>query len=75
MSREIFPPPLARGKNLADCIQPRLFPGGVWGFGFQFDRRRLVAQWRAESQLMVPSRLFHEAVALDAIQFPEAAQA
>jgi hypothetical protein len=65
VKRNIFPSPRHRGGSRLIGSSPA--PLATRGFGF--DRLKRAAERRVQSQLMVPNRLFHEAVALDAIQF------
>ena len=64
VKRNIFPSP--RKRERVGRLHPAQ-PLATRGFGF--DRLKRAAKRRVQFQLMVPHRLSHEAVALDAIQF------
>jgi hypothetical protein len=68
VKKKILPPPLAGDVDVVTCIQPRLLPKGGFWFG-RFGSPRLPAA--SQPQLLVPTRRFHEAVALDAIRLPK----
>jgi len=64
VKEKILPSPLGGETDVVTCIQPRLIPREVFVFAVlarrEFQRRR-------QPQLLVPTRRFHEAVALDAL--------
>src|ERR1700730_10084644 len=65
--KKLLPAP-REDAGVVTCIQPRLILRGVVGLA-ALARRRL--QRRCQPQLLVPTRRFHEAVALDAIRLPK----
>jgi hypothetical protein len=66
VKRNIFPSP-RHGEGVG-----RLHPAAPLATrSFGFDRLKRAAKRRVQSQLMVPNRLSHDVVVLDAIQFPK----
>jgi len=57
MSTETFSPPLRGNMDVVACIQSRLRPGGVLVLATSVARA---------TQLIVPTRGFHDAMVLDA---------